>query len=124
MSRAGFSSSTTAICGIWLIGLGSCYRQLHVEGRALCVSRAFDGDTPAMQVDNTLDNRQPEAGRGFAGGRFGRKPLEPAEQSRNVLRGKSGALILDLDHDIPGLLCHHYVDASADGAIFDGVADQ
>src|SRR5271166_302295 len=102
MSRAGFSSSTTAICWTWLMSdlahvrFGSCHRQLHDESRTLCVPRAFNRDPPAVQIDDTLDDRKPESGRGLAGGRLGRKSLKTAEQSRNVLRRKARALIPDL----------------------------
>src|SRR5262245_61377592 len=69
------------MCCAWVM-----LRQHHLERRALSRARAFNGDLPTMQIDDTLDDRKAEAGRGFACSRLRREPLETAEQSRNVLR--------------------------------------
>src|SRR5258705_13646580 len=54
----------------------------------------------AMHVDDTFDDREPEAGRALAGRRFCRQPLEAAEQAPEVFRRQSGAFIGDADHGV------------------------
>src|SRR5262249_44429538 len=77
-----------------------------------------------MQIDDTLDDRKAEAGRGFACGRLRRKPLETAEQSGNVLRRQARPLVADFHKYTALLLRHQEVDGSADRAVFDGVAHE
>src|SRR5262245_23203230 len=77
-----------------------------------------------MQIDDTLDDRKAEAGRGFACGRLRRKPLETAEQSGNVLRRQARPLVADLHKYTAFLLRDQEVDGSADRAVFDGVAHE
>src|SRR5260370_2165396 len=77
-----------------------------------------------MQIDDTLDDRKAEAGRGFACSRLRREPLETAEQTRNVLRRQARPLVADLHEYTALLLRHQEVDGSADRAVFHGVAHE
>src|SRR6516225_10696472 len=107
------------MCCAWVM-----LRQHHLERRALSWARAFNGDLPTMQIDDTLDDRKAEAGRGFACSRLCRQPLETAEQSGNVLRRQARPLVADL-HEYTGfLLRHQELDGAADRAVFDGVAHE
>src|SRR4030081_892315 len=78
-----------------------------------------------MHVDNALDDRQAEPGRALAGGWFGGKPLEPAEQASEIFRRQAGAFIGDADDGVVFfLMAHQHRDLAADRTVFDGVADE
>src|ERR1700710_1494700 len=81
ISRAGASSSTMMMCGLWVISMHFCRGQGHGEGRSLGGPGAVGGDLAAMHVDDALDDRKAETGRTLAGGGFGGQALEAAEQS-------------------------------------------
>src|SRR2546421_1886284 len=99
---------------LWLRSLNSFgssrHRQRHLKGRALSGAGAFDRDLPVVQIDDALDDRKAEAGRGFTRGRLGRQPLETSEQPRNVFRRQSGPLVADLDHYTVSLASDQQVD--------------
>jgi hypothetical protein len=78
----------------------SLSRAVYGKGRALSGPGAVGGHLAAMHVDNALDDRKPEAGRAFAGGRFGGEPLEAAEQPAEVLRRQAGAFVGDADDGV------------------------
>src|ERR1700716_3935562 len=99
-------------------------RQRHFERRALSGTLAVDRDPPAVQIDDTLDDREPQPGRSLARGRLGRKPLEAPEQAGNIFRREAGPLIPDLN-DYTGLVApHQEVDSAANRAVFDRVAHE
>src|SRR5262249_26332065 len=127
MSRAGCSSSTTTMCCAWVM-LGpifrSRHRQGHLEGGALARTGAFDLDPTAVQIDDALDDRKTEPGRGFARSRLGRKPLEAPEQPGNVFRREAGPLIPDFDDYTAAVAADQEADGAADRTVFDRVAHE
>src|SRR5688572_8505776 len=86
------------MCGVVLVMFVSWHRQLDREGRTLAGAGAFGDDLAAMHVDDALDDGEAEAGRAFARRGLGGKPLEAAEQPRQVLRREACALVGDADH--------------------------
>src|SRR4051812_11961417 len=92
--------------GLWLMSGRGCRGQHDGEGRSLPGAGAVGDDLAAMHVDDAFDDRKPEAGRTFAGGRFCRKPLEPAEQASKVLRRQACALVGHAD-DGMGVVVGH-----------------
>src|ERR1700722_6721508 len=98
------------ICWLWLMSSYVCCRQYDGEGGPLPGSGAIGGYLAAMHVDDALDDRQPEAGRAFAGGGFGGQPLEAAEQSSEILGRQAGALVGDADDGVVLVVAHHHGD--------------
>src|SRR4051812_12452409 len=111
------------MCGFWLMSGYGRRGQHDGEGGAGARTLAVGGDGAAMHVDDALDDRKPEAGRAFAGGRLGRKPLETTEQPAEVLGRQPGALVADADHGVAGVVIDHERNPAADRAVFDGVRD-
>src|ERR1044072_2268914 len=120
MSRAGASSSTIMMWGLWLMS-GCCVcRQCNGESRTLSGSRTVGGDLAAMHIDDTLYDGKPQPCRTLAGGRLRREPLKPAEQPSEVLRRQPRALIRDPDDRVVVVMRHQQRYLAADRAVFDG----
>src|ERR1700723_2180716 len=124
ISRAGASSSTMMMCGLWVMSRHIRRGQYYREGRSLSRPGAVGRHLAAMHVNDTLDDRKPETGRAFAGGGFRREPLEGAKQSSEIFRRQAGAFIGDADHGLVLLAVDQHRNLAADRTVFDGVADQ
>ncbi len=70
----------------------------------------------------TID--RPEPGRRLAAGRLRRQALEAPEQARHIVRRQARALVGDADDGLAVLCGDAHLDAAAERAVFDGIAEE
>ena len=99
-------------------------RQMHGDGRAQAFARALDPDDAAVQLDEALHDRQPEAEPAVLARRRRIALPESFEQMRNEFRLDADAGVGDADLDMRVHALEHDLDLAVLRRELDGVRQQ